>query len=154
MIKPSQLNKARIARKSENFFRRKSQAVRPRFHSAGPRDVRDGRCSMIGYRRLAAGRTRGRGRSRWRRRRRRPLGVVALKNYPRALFNPTCQSEVETCCACGRAVWRAPSSSYVDDILGGECAMKHVIDVMADAYRVDADVAYWPNVYGSTPVKG
>jgi hypothetical protein len=42
-------------------------------------------------------------------------------------IDPICQSEVETCCACVRAVWRALSSPHVDDILCGECAMKHVI---------------------------
>jgi hypothetical protein len=78
--------------------------------------------------------------------------------------------------ASGRAVWRALSSPYVDYILCGECAMKqrhrankqksashdHAADTrlvaaVADAYRGDdrvvPDMAYWPNVYGSTPAK-
>jgi hypothetical protein len=47
----------------------------------GPRDVRNGRWSMVGWRWLTPVRAAAAGRE-WRRLRRRPLGIVALKNYP------------------------------------------------------------------------
>jgi len=99
---------------ASNFFGEISQMGRSRFHFAGP--LRRSRWSMAEGRVSAVDGPDGR--------------AAAAGRGTRGLcsIDPICQSEVETYYACGRAVWRALSSPYVDDILRGECAIKHVIE--------------------------